>query len=957
MVAQKKGRSTLKTTHFDFTLGRFKRRWRAGLLLVGALRALAWIGFALLAFGVLDFYSGFSDPARHLIANALSTLTAFGVAYALWDTCVFSQRGAAGQADRSLKSARREVLSALELGAAVPSQAPASASADAPSADAPSQAPAASPAEALGHWLRQRALDSAATSLDAMPFAAALPTRQLWTGAGRLLVVLAIVAACFGLAPAAARIIAQRLLEPSADIPPYSALTFVLGPHVAEVLYGGEILISAEISGAPVKESVRCLTRDPSTGKIEESPAFQENAGRYSRKLERVAAPLEIAFAVGHARSAWLPVAVRNQPKVQEVILSVTPPAYTGLPVREFALGTQELAALPGSQISARVLSNRPLSGGTLRLQSGTTPPENEVAAQKLGSHQVQFAWTAKTGGRLSIEVRDALGTRSEPLLLEQKLLRDARPEVALRQPAADVFATPETELPLEGVASDDLGLKRVTLVRQLKGYRERSIAEPISPGRNFEFAEKLKLAAFGLVPGQTLELMLESADTNPNLLGVSVSEPARVHIVSVEKYAAMLRAETTLEDFTGRYEALREAMETARKALDALEKAATDGDPAAAEEARKKALEAHQKAADLFGQIARDFPIFDLDSTLSKAVVEAMTPLFENGKQLKELWRARPEELLAALPELKKRLGESEKTMAPELEKGERVAAAAKVMEETNHFREVIEAQRDLVKDLNRALEQIRRGESKAGQALGDLAQRQKEIAGNLREMEKNIGGAVDALPEDFASMKADGEKFLQALRDLEIPPTMDEAAQAGEKADSKIASDRAGEALAKLEALLRKKNGICEMCRGEGDPKFLWPEELAQTLEQLMDALIPKPKGPGEKDGQPGQKPGMGQQGPGGNSDSGFSMRGKMPQLPIYGPSRSRFGQKGSAGLGRGDGSGKGNPDDGANVEKDELTNRAPRRTGGEAVAAETVPESYRDAVKRYFSGPDAK
>jgi hypothetical protein len=178
-----------------------------------------------------------------------------------------------------------------------------------------------------------------------------------------------------------------------------------------------------------------------------------------------------------------------------------------------------------------------------------------------------------------------------------------------------------------------------------------------------------------------------------------------------------------------------------------------------------------------------------------------------------------------------------------------------------------------------------------------------------------------------------------------------MDESSKAADAADSKTADDRAAEALANLEALLKKKNGICAMCRGGGEQPFPWPEDLAQTLEQLMQALIPKPGSGGE-----GDKPGFGGGGRGfsGNSESGFAMKGHMPRLPIYGPSRNKFARS-NAGPGRtgdGQGRGQGAPERGADVGADQLTIKSRRGFEGDALAPEAVPEPYREAVKRYFS-----
>jgi hypothetical protein len=83
---------------------------------------------------------------------------------------------------------------------------------------------------------------------------------------------------------------------------------------------------------------------------------------------------------------------------------------------------------------------------------------------------------------------------------------------------------------------------------------------------------------------------------------------------------------------------------------------------------------------------------------------------------------------------------------------------------------------------------------------------------------------------------------------------------------------------------------------------------------------------------------------------------MGGKMPQLPIYGPSRQRFSRNAGPQAGghgsRDGGAGAGKPEAGAEVGADQLPSQTARQPRGEAVAADAVPEAYRDAVKRYFS-----
>ena len=142
--------------------------------------------------------------------------------------------------------------------------------------------------------------------------------------------------------------------------------------------------------------------------------------------------------------------------------------------------------------------------------------------------------------------------------------------------------------------------------------------------------------------------------------------------------------------------------------------------------------------------------------------------------------------------------------------------------------------------------------------------------------------------------------------------------------------------------------------MCQGQGDAdSFSWPQDLAQTLKQLMDSLIPKPGSRNGEGNQPGNAP-SGGPGFGGSSDSGFAMKGKMPRVPVYGPSRSRFATKANPQLGGGQGKGAGQsaPEEGADVNASKLTTKSREEISGEGLVLENVPEAYREAVKRYFS-----
>ena len=565
------------------------------LLGITALAAVLW-----LLFGLTDALAAFESSARVSITIALAILCAIALLIALIRALRVSAQAAAALADSALADPRQPAAAALSLD------------------------PAAAPTP-LAALLTTRTLDSTATALAALPLGKIIPWRLLKRAVIALTIPLLAIGILRLARPAAFATIAQRLLHPASDIAPYSPLVFTLDPAKPATVYGGEILISAEITGAPLKHPVECLIRQARSREILRLPAFRESPTRFSRKLDGLTDPIEVAFACGKARSTWHPVEILLEPNILNGLVRLSPPAYTGLPPSEFALDTNEIAAIEGSTVTLELTSNRPLGSGTLEFTPatvpGTEPVPESFPATIPTAQTASFTWIATRSGRISATLRDLRGTPSpRPLDLAFRTLPDLPPAVALSSPPPMLLATPKSVIPIIGRAEDDFSLSKVHFVRTLSGFRDRSrVVAPALRDKTFDFSEKLDLDALGLEAGQTIELMLDASDHNPSLLGQGSSEISRIQIISEDQYAEYIRAKTTINQFANRFQAARDAMDAAKEALEKLKQAVEKGDPAAIEKAAEEAKQAHEKAAELLEKIAGDFPAFELEERLQE--------------------------------------------------------------------------------------------------------------------------------------------------------------------------------------------------------------------------------------------------------------------------------------------------------------------------------------------------
>src|SRR5690606_19744757 len=182
--------------------------------------------------------------------------------------------------------------------------------------------------------------------LAAIPASRIIPWRPVGLAFAALVVAALPIGLLYAVKPDASRTVAKRLLDPGADLPPWSPLTFAVEPSAPAAVYGGELQLAVEVTGAPLEHAVELLVRRPGETEVRRLPSFRESGTRFSRTLDALTEPVSVAFACGKARSPWLPVELLLQPKVLAGQVTVTPPAYTGREAASAPLDTSEIAAI-----------------------------------------------------------------------------------------------------------------------------------------------------------------------------------------------------------------------------------------------------------------------------------------------------------------------------------------------------------------------------------------------------------------------------------------------------------------------------------------------------------------------------------------------------------------------------------------------------------------------------------
>ncbi len=920
------------TINFAGALSRFALRWRTGLLITGIVAAITLVLLIFVALGLFDYVAPFSDKVRPVMRTIFGSVCALIMVRALMPMLRLRARDAAQHADANT-GVRRPVTSAFELAA--------------------KKSEDASP---LGAYLMQRSLDDGARSLQQLPASQMMPWPGIRTQLLQFAAVLAVITGLFMANRDAVRTIAARLLHSGEDIPPWSPLVFEVTPKEPKAVYGSDAELEVKITGGAVSEGVVLLTRVDTDAEPAQAGAFAMGGGRFGQKLQRVVQPVQIAFAVGNARSKWMKVDVMRQPRFESVMIKIIPPAYTKLPAKEFAPGTGDLVAVAGSTVEAHITSNRPLSGGLITI----TPPRSisrekpdSIRQTAHGERAITLRWKVKSPALVRIDLTDITGAASaQPVELEQKLLPDNPPEVALNSPRNLVFATPESEVPVDLEAQDDFGIARVDLVRKLAGFRDRSrtLAED-AVETTFMSGEKMSMAALGVSPGQTLEFYGQAHDHNPTLMGIGSSPVGRVQIISHDEYASMVRARTTMQEFQEHFAALSQAVEAVR---DALDKAAK-GEPGAAAKAQAEM----QKAEKLAEAMSKNFVAFEAEKPIAEEAKKIADLMKQSQQQLADAGAAGAQ---AAAKKLLDQMGGAAQAADKLKEEGEDLAQLGRVMEMASEFRAMHEQQKKLTKGLEELSNEIMAGNMRNAAKLDGLAGQQQEVLERWKAWDKELREAAAALPDKFEKFKQEATEFADKAEEAGIQRAMELAVAQAKKVQTSNTFVNSQFALAGMDSLFsgdNANNSMAKACNSK-EPHFnVGPKELSesmsQTLSQMLAGMCQK-RGTSSKPSPPGMADGMGM---GGGGSSGVTMAGDpLMQAPVFGPGRMTFSGDSSL-RGESKGSGKGNAAQ-TTVRPDAQTKidtNATRTETRRQISLRDVPERYRDAVRRFYGEESVK
>lgn len=801
----------------------------------------------------------------------------------------------------------------------------------------------------LNRWLLQQvvsdALEALDQSCDKRPF-----LKRLRACSMALIISVFAVMGVQTLAPHAFNVLSSRILFPHDDIPPLSSYTFEPVPALPVVHYGEDVSLGCRISGdAAVSQDVVLLLKVDGVP-LQVLPTFRNRDGVYLRLLENVTADYELAFAFadGSARSQFYPLRVDRRPRVLSGVAVVTPMEYTGLPSTEYVLGGRELRVPDGATVEFSLECNLPIKRAV-----GQFKPEGESALVEIEGRvdgkRMSLSYILRSNGTMTLRVYDAAGRESDvPVQIRMAVLPDSPPRVQISHPYDGMLLVEGQPLDITVEADDDYGVARLSLFKALAPYRQHGIEHDCSARqKSVALKQTFNTQELGFKAGDVIELRAEVADDNPFRFNLLSSPTTKVHVISSEQYAELLRLELAHEQFMARYEELSAALESLEKALETASQAPVAEREAALEQAARALADAHAVAQS----IGRDFPAFDMDSELSDLASQIADVLEQQQREISQLNRSLPqEEWESAVRLLLNRLSSQKTELDEQKAQAQQVDLLSSFMELRARLVRIAEEQVHMSEILRRFMREFGYPVTTQPSRLEGLGADQALIRDELRAW---IADA-DALRADLAA-RPELEQIAAILLQVtlycethEVDGLMDQAVEQASLHQSSEASSFAAKAAEVLKQLLENEANQSSCSNAVQQCASGLCQSAQNTLAQMLNALC------NSEGSFAAASKGVSQSAAHGSSDRG--VRGGTDGTPgsegrMQGPARGTYKGHKSSRPSAGpvpDGGAAPSPSSSGSQPYHDLSDEVPNLPGQ---FTEQVPPGYRDAVRSYF------
>jgi hypothetical protein len=325
-------------------------------------------------------------------------------------------------------------------------------------------------------------------------------------------------------------------------------VTMVVSPGDKPVVRGTSLTLAVEVIGARRNE-VLLHRQEHVTGETTTTPLNIDN-DHAEFEIAETLSDFTYFFEYGGRNSSIHEIRVDDLPQVKAINYEITPPPYTGQPMRLMTGRVSKLQGLSGTSIFVSFAANTRLHPEFCYVEWLNGDKQGIDISGRFGS----FAFNILKKERLSIHLTGHFGKGFEmkqPLSIEIIMLRDAPPSIRMlvRRTSGEAVmsAGAVSALRLPWLAKDDFGVKEVTVQYEVEAIHEllgrgkrkgssRMVVDPPRERAKGRFQNIFRGISPRLAPGDRAKLVLSAKDNNTETgPGLGRSETLQILMVGTD--------------------------------------------------------------------------------------------------------------------------------------------------------------------------------------------------------------------------------------------------------------------------------------------------------------------------------------------------------------------------------------------------------------------------------------
>jgi hypothetical protein len=281
-------------------------------------------------------------------------------------------------------------------------------------------------------------------------------------------------------------------------------------------------------NSALAPDAVYLDIREAARGRRRKSVVMERfSERRFESVFRDVLQPFEFRARGGDAVTDWVKVELVDPPAVSDLVITVVPPQYSGMPLEALTPGQSGYQVLPGSSLEVAAKSNKSLNRAELVLNAQRW--HLQINQNQPFALSGRIPATDLCEGSYSIEVEDTLGLSTRTTTFNVRWLIDHEPRVVASLNGVGNLVLPQAKIPIHCQATDAYGLTSLVATLTIGASDvepEKSlpplilqddlgeIGKPMGQ-RDANVNQSIELEQLKLLVGSTLRIQFEASDNN----------------------------------------------------------------------------------------------------------------------------------------------------------------------------------------------------------------------------------------------------------------------------------------------------------------------------------------------------------------------------------------------------------------------------------------------------------